>query len=201
MTSSSDTKNPAIPGYDFGSPDNARSSVSREDLLHLEQTLGWTGEDERLLLKHVELFRTKAGQMVDSWRAVIGAQSHLSYWFGGPDGKPDDEYKARVKARFVQWVIDVATRPHDTNWLNYQEEIGLRHTPEKKNKTDGSHTPPMVPLRYLLAFIPVVTDAREFFQGATSDARELTALERAWTKAVHLHITLWSRPYTRDGLW
>jgi len=40
----------------------------------------------------------------------------------------------QLKRRFVQWVVDVAIRPHDRAWLDYQEEIGLRHTPEKKIK-------------------------------------------------------------------
>jgi hypothetical protein len=171
-----------------------------EDLAHLEQTLGWTGEDEQHLRKHAELFRSQAERMVDAWRAVIAAQPHLSKLFAGPDGKPDDTYKAAVKHRFVHWVVDVATRPHDQAWLNYQEEIGLRHTPEKKNKTDGRHTPAFVPLRYLLAFIPVVTNVQRFFDPAIADPEERAALERAWTKAVHLHVTLWSRPYTREGL-
>ena len=190
-----------IPGYGFGSAEAAQSPLSMEDLLHLEQTLGWTSEDEQRLRKHAELFRSQAEQMIDSWRAVIARQPHLSQWFAGPDGKPDEEYKAGVKRRFVQWVVDVATRPHDRAWLNYQEEIGLRHTPEKKNKADGGHTPPLVPLRYLLAFVPVVTDVRRFLEAAIADPAELTAVEQAWTKAVHLHVTLWSRPYTREGLW
>jgi Protoglobin len=192
---------PDIPGYGFGSTDSARSPLSMEDLSHLEQTLGWTAIDGHLLLKHADLFRQQAEEMVAAWRTVIGAQPHLSMWFASPDGKPDDEYKARVKRRFVQWVIDVATRPHDQAWLNYQEEIGLRHTPEKKNKTDRRNTPPLVPLRYLLAFIPVVADVRKFFSPAITDPEELAAVEKAWVKAVHLHITLWSRPYTRDELW
>ena len=192
---------PNIPGYDFGSPDSAQSPLSMEELRQLEQTVGWTGEDAQILRKHVGLFQSQAEKMVDSWRAVIGAQPHLSHWFTGPDGKPDDEYKARVKARFVQWVIDVATRPHDQEWLNYQEEIGLRHTPEKKNKTDGRATPPVVPLRYLLGFIPVVADIHAFTEPVIADPIERTAVERAWMKAVHLHVALWSRPYTREGLW
>lgn len=195
------SQNPEIPGYNFGSPEVAQSPLSSEDLLHLEQTLGWTLADEQLLRKHAALFEAQAEHMVDSWRAVIGAQPHLAQWFIGPDGQPDDEYKARVKSRFVRWVVDVATRPHDRAWLNYQEEIGLRHTPKKKNKTDSRHTPPVVPLRYLWAFVPVVTEVRSFFEGAISDSAELTALERAWTKAVHLHVVLWTRPYTAEGLW
>ena len=195
------SQNPKIPGYNFGSPEVAQSPLSSEDLLHLEQTLGWTVVDEQLLRKHAALFEAQAERMVDSWRAVIGAQPHLAQWFVGPDGQPDGKYKARVKSRFVRWVVDVATRPHDRAWLNYQEEIGLRHTPAKKNKTDSRHTPPVVPLRYLWAFVPVVTEVRSFFEGAISDSEELTALERAWSKAVHLHVVLWTRPYTSEGLW
>jgi hypothetical protein len=190
-----------IPGYGFGSAEAAQSPLSMEDLLHVEQTVGWTSEDEQRLRKHAELFRSQAEQMIDSWRAIIARQPHLSQWFAGPDGKPDEEYKAGVKRRFVQWVVDVATRPHDQAWLNYQEEIGLRHTPAKKNKADGRHTPDLVPLRYLLAFVPVVADVRRFLEAAITDPAELTAVERAWTKSVQLHVTLWSRPYTREGLW
>jgi len=190
-----------IAGYDFGTSASARSPVTFEELSHVEQTVGWTRDDEQLLRKHAELFRSQAEEMVGSWRAVIGAQPHLSQWFVGPDGRPDEEYKARVKPRFVQWVVDVATRPHDRAWLDYQEEIGLRHTPAKKNRTDGRHTPPLVPMRYLLAFVPVVTDVRGFLSAGIADAAELKAVERAWTKAVHLHVTLWCRAYTREGLW
>jgi Protoglobin len=190
-----------ILGYDFGSAQSAKSPVPAEQLRQLEQTLGWTTGDEQLLNRHAALFEAQAEKMVDSWRGVIASQPHLAQWFFAPDGKPDDEYKASVKSRFVQWVVDVATRPHDQAWLDYQEEIGLRHTPEKKNKTDGRDTPPLVPLRYLLAFVPVVTPVRHFFESAVSDRTQLDAIERAWTKAVHLHITLWARPFTRDGLW
>jgi Protoglobin len=202
MTGSSTPQHSEIAGYDFGSPRSAKSPVSAGELLELEQTLEWTANDAELLSKYASLFEAQAEKMVDSWRAVIGAQPHLSKWFLAPNGKPDEEYKAAVKKRFVQWINDVATRPHDQAWLDYQEEIGLRHTPDKKNKTDGRQTPPLVPLRYLLAFIPlVVASVRHFFAGAITDRIELDAVERAWTKAVHLHVTLWTRPYSRDGLW
>jgi hypothetical protein len=190
-----------IAGYDFGSEHSARSPVSAEELLHLEQTLGWTADDTQLLRKHAALFESQAEKMVDSWREIIGSQPHLAKWFFTPEGEPDNEYKAAVKRRFVQWVVDVAIRPHDRAWLDYQEEIGLRHTPEKKNKTDNRHTPSWVPLRYLLTFVPVVTPVRQFFESAITDRMELEAIERAWIKAVHLHVTLWTRPYSRDGLW
>ncbi len=192
---------PQIPGYDFGTRKSAESPLTDEDLRNLEQTVGWTNEDRDILLKHAALFQHQAETMVDSWRSVIAAQPHLSHWFVGADGTPNDDYKARVKRRFVQWVIDVALRPHDRAWLNYQEEIGLRHTPAKKNLTDSKQTPPLVPLRYLLGFIPVVLPIRKFFSVSISNNEELARLETAWTRAVLLHITLWSRPYTTEGLW
>jgi hypothetical protein len=191
----------SIPGYDYGTPRCALSPVSESDLSQLEQTAGWTAADADVLARHADLFRAKAESMVDSWRAVIGSQSHLSHWFVKPDGVPDDDYKASIKRRFVQWVIDIALRPHDRDWLNYQHEIGLRHTPAKKNRTDGAHTPPLVPFRYLLGFIPVVIPIRGVFTGAIQDEAELKRLEAAWTKAVLLHVTLWSRAYMAEDLW
>jgi hypothetical protein len=164
--------------------------------------VGWSEEDVRILQRHGNIFKKRAEQMVDSWRAVIGAQPHLAKWFFGPNGKPDEEYKAKVKKRFVQWVLDACFGHHDQAWLDYQEEIGLRHTPEKKNQTDGAHTPAVAPLRYLIAFGTVVgISTRRFFVDAGVRGDELRKLEDAWSKAVQLHIALWSRPYAKDGLW
>jgi hypothetical protein len=191
----------AIPGYDYGTAKSAKSPVSLEELRQLEQTVGWSEADAAILQKYRAAFVEHAEEMVDSWRTVIGAQPPLAKWFFGPDGKADDGYKAAVKKRFVHWVVDVATRPHDQEWLNYQEEIGLRHTPSKKNVTDGAYTPPVVPLRYVVGFVPVVLPIRKFFEGAVKDAGELHALEQAWVKAVMLHVTLWARPFTRERLW
>src|SRR5437764_7491172 len=135
-----------IAGYDYGRPQSAHSPVSMDELRQLEATIGWTEEDARILQQSGSIFKDQAEQMVDAWRSVIAAQPHLAKWFFGPDGKPDDAYKAKVKKRFVQWVVDACVRPHDQAWLDYQEEIGLRHTPAKKNHTDSTETPPAVPL-------------------------------------------------------
>lgn len=190
-----------IAGYDYGKTGTAVSSVSDEELRQLEETAGWTEEDANLLRSYGDLFRRHAERMVDGWRAVIGAQPHLAYWFTNAEGKPDDEYKARVKRRFVQWVEDTATRPHDREWLNYQQEIGLRHTPAKKNASDQRQTPSLVPLRYLLGFVPVVSSIRQVLEREISDPGELSRVEAAWSRAVVLHVTLWARAYTLEGLW
>ena len=191
-----------IPGYDYGRPGSAKSPVSIEELRQLEQAVGWTDEDAMVLQRYPEIFRDRAEDMVDAWRAVIGAQEHLVKWFFGPDGKKDEEYAAKIKKRFVQWVTDACFRPHDRAWLDYQEEIGLRHTPAKKNRTDGAHTPSMVPLRYLLGFVTMVTiGSRRFFVEQGVSGAELQRLKDAWARTVQLHVTLWSRPYTKEGLW
>jgi hypothetical protein len=192
----------SIAGYNYGRKGVSRSPVSLDELRQLEGAAGWSAEDAQALRHYEDLFRKNAEHMVDSWRAMIGAQPHLAKLFFGPDGKPDDEYKAKVKKRFVQWVLDACLRPHDQAWLDDQEEIGLRHTPEKKNQTDGAQTPPLVPLRYLIAFgAAVTTTTRKYFVDAGIRDEELQRLETAWAKAVQLHITLWSRPYVKEGLW
>jgi hypothetical protein len=168
----------------------------------MEQTVGWTAQDADALKQAGEVLQDQAEALVDSWRAQIGAQPHLAKWFFDPGGKPDEAYKAAVKKRFVQWVIDTCTRPRDQAWLDYQEEIGLRHTPAGKNKTEDAHTPSVVPLRYLLAFIPpVVLGVREFLAQKGHDAGQVQRMQDAWTKSVLLELAFWSRPYTREGLW
>ena len=192
---------PGIPGYDYGTARSATSPLSQDDLLHLEQTAGWTTADAEVLIRHADLLRARAEPMVDSWRAVIASHAHLLRSFTGPDGKVDDEYKASVKRRFVQWVVDVAVRPHDRDWLNYQHEIGLRHTPAKKNVTDGARGPAAVPFRYLLGFLPTVLSIRPLVEDSIRDEDELKRFVGAWTKAVLLHVTLWSRAYVNMDLW
>jgi hypothetical protein len=191
----------SIPGYDYGTTRSAVSPVTEEELRHLEQAAGWTEKDAARLLRHQDLFRRHAGAMVDSWRGRIASQPELAQFFFGPDGKPDEFYKSRARERFVKWVVDVAVRPHDRDWLNYQEEIGLRHLPARKNAADGTHTPSLVPLRYLIGFIPMVLPVEKFFADDLRDAEELQALQRSWTAALLLHVSLWVRPYAVPGLW
>ena len=192
----------AIPGYSYGKPDSARSPISIADLRQIEETAGWTKEDAETLRRHGDIFQKNAEKMVDLWRAEITRQPHLAKWFFNQQGKPDEEYKARVKQRFVQWVLDAVFKPHDQNWLDYQEEIGLRHTPEEKNITDHAHSPALVPLRYVIAFTSVVAiSARKIFAAAGIGGEELQKLSDAWARAVQLHVTLWTEPYMKPGLW
>lgn len=189
-----------IPGYDYG--EVPHSPVTLDELAHLKATTGFTDEDQRTLHRAKDIFIPSAEALVDSWRKIIASQEHLARWFFGPDGKPDERYKAAVKARFVQWVEDLCTRPLDQAWLDYQHEIGLRHTPVKKNLTDHTHTPSVVPLRYLLTFImPVLQSIRPFLRSKGVKPEEIDRIDSAWGKAFILTVTLWSRPYVKDDLW
>ncbi len=191
-----------IPGYDYGKTTVTTTLVSLEELRQLEETVGWTSEDAKWLRVAAEVLVPQSEKMVDEWRAAIGRQPHLSAWFLKLDGTPDETYKAAVKRRFVQWVSDICFRPHDQDWLNYQEEIGLRHTPARKNQTDGGQTLPVVPLRYTIAFAAVViTSARSFLASSARSEDEVERMQAAWTRAVLLSIALWARPYTSEGLW
>jgi hypothetical protein len=189
-------------GYDYGTGRAAHSPLGIEELRALEQTVGWTTADSEAMAMAATVLRGQEEAMVDNWRAVIGKHEYLAKWFFGPDGKPDEAYKAAVKKRFVQWVADICTRERDQAWLDYQEEIGLRHTPEKKNRTDRAHSPDVVPLRYLLAFAgPVIFSAREFLAEKGHSAADIERMHQAWTKSVLLTLALWSRPYVRANLW
>jgi hypothetical protein len=196
------TRNRSIAGYDYGTDHVPHSPVTADELRQLEESTGFSAEDRRYLALAGEVLADQAEQMVDVWRARLGEQEHLARWFDGPDGKPDERYKAAVKQRFVQWVIDTCTRPHDRAWLDYQDEIGRRHTPEKKNRTDGAQAPPLVPLRYVVGFTAIVlTTSRDFLAAKGHPPEQVEGMYSAWTKAVLLTLALWSRPYAKEGLW
>lgn len=63
-------------------------------------------------------------------------------------GAPDGAYLNAVRKRFGQWILDTADANYDQAWLDYQYEIGLRHTSPKKNKTDKADSVPSVNFRY-----------------------------------------------------
>jgi hypothetical protein len=129
-----------------------QAPVTLDELTNLEQAVGLSDEDRRYLRLAGDVLADQAKAVVDYWRGIIGQQPHLAVYSLGPEGKPDEAYKVAVKRRLVQWVIDTCRRPHDQAWPDYQEEIGLRHSRAKKNRTDNAQTPPHIPLRYVLAF-------------------------------------------------
>jgi hypothetical protein len=190
-----------IAGYAYGAPDTAQSPVNTEDLNLLKQSVLFGEEDERYLRMAGEVLRDQVEQVLDVWYGFVGSHEHLVRYFAGADGQPDPEYLARVRGRFGQWIRDLCGRTRDQEWLNYQEEIALRHTPAKKNAIDGAQAPEYVPLRYLIAFIyPITATIREFLAKQGHSSEDVEGMHQAWFKAVVLTVTLWSRPYA-DQLW
>jgi hypothetical protein len=189
----------AIPGYLYGREEVERSPVSEQDLALLKQTVLFGDDDERHLRMAGEVLRDQVEAVLDVWYGFVASHPHLVHYFAGPDGTPIDEYLDRVRTRFGQWIRDLCERPWDRAWLDYQEEIALRHTPAKKNQTDAVDAPDRIPLRYLVAFVyPITATVREFLAKKGHTEAEVDAMHQAWFKAVTLTVALWSRPYAGD---
>jgi hypothetical protein len=189
-----------IPGYGYGTQEVARSPVSAEDLDLLKQTVLFTEEDERYLQMAGDVLEGQLDDVLDLWYGFVADHPHLVYYFTGPDGEPIQEYLDRVRERFKQWVLDACHRPYDQEWLDYQQEIALRHTRAKKNQTDGVDAPDQIPLRYMISFIyPITATMRQFLENSGRPPEEVEKMYQAWFKSVVLHVTLWSRPYAGEG--
>jgi hypothetical protein len=99
-----------------------------------------------------------------------------------------------------QWIVDTADANYDQAWLDYQYEIGLRHTTPKKNQTDKADSVPLVNFRYLSALtIPVTTTLKPFLAKKGASAADVEKMHAAWVKSVLMQTILWSYPYIKDG--
>ncbi len=188
-----------IPGYGFGGEATARSPLGLEDLDLLKQTVLFTVEDEEYLRLAGEVLEDQTDEVLDLWYGFVGSHPHLIRYFADSDGQPDNEYLERVRERFKQWILDTCRRSYDQEWLDYQQEIALRHTRAKKNQTDGAYeTPEHVPLRYMISFIyPITATIKSFLANKGHSSEEVEKMYDAWFKSVVLQVTLWSCPYAK----
>lgn len=190
-----------IPGYTYGTLEVERSPLSLQDLEFLKKSVDFKSEDEEYLRRAGEILADQTDELVKTWRAVIAANPHLAQYSLDTDGKPDPHYSAGSGLRFRQWILDTCFRAYDQDWLNYQREIGLRHTSLKKNQTDHVESAPYIPLRYVVAFAAVINDTIKPFLAAKSpSAEETEKMHRAWCKSVQLQIALWTEPYMGNNL-
>lgn len=91
---------------------------------------------------------------------------------------------------------------YDQAWLDYQHEIGLRHTSAKKNRTDAADAVAHVPLRHVIALIhPITATIRPFLEREGRAPEQVEAMYQAWFKAVVLQTALWSRAYAGGREW
>jgi hypothetical protein len=189
-------------GYTFDDAALPRSPVSLADLELIQQSMLWTETDREALRRAGPILKGRTEEILDVWYGVVGSNPHLVESFTGPTGEPDAAYLSAVRDRFGRWIEDLCTRDFDEGWLAYQEEIGLRHHPAKKNRTDGVASPvDHVPLRHLIALaVPITVTIRDFLRMGTASEDEVDAMYHAWFKAVMLSVVLWARPYSPD-LW
>ena len=190
-----------IPGYSYGAPDTARSSLGVGELNLLKETVLFTEEDERYLRMAGEVLRGQTEDVLDVWYDFVASHQHLVRYFSDAQGNADQEYLGRVRERFEQWILDACERPYDQEWLDYQQEIALRHTRAKKNRTDGAQeTPDHIPLRYLISFVyPITATMRPFLANKGHTEAEVEKMHQAWFKSVVLQVALWSQPYAKEG--
>jgi hypothetical protein len=189
-----------IPGYTYGTDAVPRSPVSLDELELLQATL-LLGEDDRAAQRRSsDILAPQVDAILDVWYGFVGANPHLLAAFTDPDGQPNQVYLAAVQRRFGQWILDTARAEFDQAWLDYQHEIGVRHTRGGKNRTDGVQAADHIPLRYVLALlIPITTTLKPFLASDGVVQEEVEAMHQAWVKAVLLQVILWSQPYVREG--
>jgi hypothetical protein len=187
-----------IHGYDYGLADVAASPISLGELEDLKVSVGFTDEDQRYLHLAGEVLGDQTKQVVAHWRSgIIAGIPNLARHSRTPEGEAIPEYRERSNLRFQQWILDTCLRPYDQDWLNYQQEIALRHTSLKKNKVDGVRSTPHVPLRDIIAFIPVMNETIKPYLAAKGHSYvDVEKMHLAWCKSLQLQVALWTRPYT-----
>jgi hypothetical protein len=186
-----------IPAYTYGTPAVAPSVVSLDELEKLKVSAGFTAEDEKYLHLAGDVLADQTKQIVDHWRSgIIATIPNLARHSRTPEGNPIPEYLAQSNLRFQQWILDTCLRPYDQDWLNYQQEIALRHTSLKKNQSDGVKSTEHVPFRDIVAFVAVLNDTIKPYLASKghSDA-EVEGMHCAWKKSLQMQIALWARPY------
>ena len=186
-----------IHGYAYGAVDAANSAVSIFELQLLKVSVGFTAEDEQYLRKAGEMLDGQTKEIVAHWRSgIIAGIPNLARHSRTPDGEPIPKYLAQSNLRFEQWILDTCLRPYDQDWLNYQQEIALRHTSVKKNLTDGVESTPHVPFRDIIAFVAVLNDTiKPYLARKGSQAEEVEGMHRAWCRSLQMQIALWARVY------
>jgi len=186
-----------IPAYTYGTAAVEPSSVSLDELQRLKVSAGFTADDERFLRMAGEVLADQTKQIVDHWRSgIIASIPHLARHSRTPEGDPIPEYLAKSNLRFQQWILDTCLRPYDQDWLNYQQEIALRHTSLKKNQADGVRSTAHVPFRDIVAFVAVLNDViKPYLASKGHTADEVEGMHRAWCRSLQMQIALWSKPY------
>ena len=171
--------------------------MSDTDLDLLKATLLFSDADVAWLRTAHDVLQDQIEDVLDVWYGFVASKPHLIHYFAAADGKPDPFYLQAVRKRFARWILDTTAATYDRRWVDYQFEIGQRHTRMKKNRTDGvASAADVVHLRYLIAFIvPLTVTMTPFLAKKGHSHRDVRSMEQAWLKAVTLTAALWTQPY------
>lgn len=186
-----------IPAYEYGAAEIATSPVSLEELERLKLSVGFTAQDEAFLRLAGEVLADQTERIVLHWRSgIIAGIPHLARHSRTPEGDPIPAYLAQSNLRFQQWILDTCLRPYDQDWLNYQQEIALRHTSLKKNQVDAVRSTPFVPYHDIVAFVAVINDTIKPYLASKGHSQdEVEGMHAAWRKSLQLQMALWGKPY------
>jgi hypothetical protein len=189
--------NDDIPGYLYGDSRLTASPISDEELYELKIAARLTEDDMRYLRLAGEVLRDQTADIVHLWRVqIIASIPHLAKHARSLDGAALPQYLERSNHRFEQWILDTCLRPYDRAWLDYQYEIALRHTVEKKNRTDGSNSTRHIPLKDVISFIPVINETIKVFLGKKGhSAQDIEFMHRAWQKSIQIQMAIWTEAY------
>ena len=191
-----------IPGYTHGTEEIPDAPISMDEFERLQQAVLFDEDDEEYLQMAGDVLEDQIDDVLDVWYGFVADHDFLVYYFANGEGNPDEEYLDRVRERFGQWIRDTCETPYDEDWLNYQFEIGRRHTREKKNEVDDADAVDHIDMRYLVAFIyPITATIREFLADSDHSDADVDAMYHAWFKSIVLQVTLWSYPYVPDENW
>lgn len=190
-----------IPGYTYGQKSLAHAPYTPQDLESLKKVMLFTEEDVRYLRMSKAILADQTEAILDVWYGFVASTPELVVFFkNNKTGAPDGAYLDAVRKRFGRWILDTADANYDQAWLDYQYEIGLRHTVPKKNQTDKADSVPSVNFRYLSALtIPVTTTLKPFLAKKGASAVDVEKMHAAWVKSVLMQTILWSQPYIREG--
>jgi len=169
-----------------------------EDLKELMVTAGWTAEDERFLHLAGEVLGDQTRDVVHHWRnEIIAGIPHLARHSRGLEGELLPDYLSKSNLRFEQWILDTCLRPYDQDWIDYQNEIALRHTSMRKNQVDHVQSTSHVPFRDIIAFLAVMNETIRPFLAKRGHAIDVVeGMHRAWKKSMQIQLALWAKPYT-----
>jgi hypothetical protein len=191
-----------IAGYAYGAEEIPASPVSLQELAQLKVSVGFTDEDARYLALAGQVLADQVKEIVAHWRSeIIAGIPHLARHSRDLNGQALPDYLARSNRRFEQWILDTCLRPYDQDWLNYQQEIAVRHTSVRKNQTDQVRSTPYIALRDIIAFTTVMNDTiKPHLAAKGHTTAEVEKMHRAWRNSLQLQVALFAKPYADPAL-